>query len=86
MCLNGNYSRVRVRKHLSDMFSIRNILKQGNAFPPLFFSIASEYAIRRAQVNQDGLKLESTHQLLVYADDVIILDGSVHTIKKHAEY
>ena len=36
-------------------------------------------------VNQDGLKLNSTHQLLVYADDVNILGGSVHTIKKNAE-
>jgi hypothetical protein len=31
------------------------------------------------------LKLNGTHQLLVYAPDVIILGGSVHTIKKNAE-
>jgi hypothetical protein len=37
------------------------------------------------QVTQDGLKLNGTHQLLVYADDVNILGGSVHTIKKNAE-
>jgi len=43
----------------------------------LLFDIAVEYAIRRVQVNQDGLKLNGTHQLLVYADDVNILDGSV---------
>jgi len=28
------------------------------------------------------LKLNDAHQLLVYADDVNILGGSVHTIKK----
>ena len=50
-----------------------------------FFNFALEYAIRRAQVNQDGLKLNYTHQLLVYADDVNILGGSVHTIKENAE-
>jgi hypothetical protein len=44
-----------------------------------------EYAIRRVQVNQDGLKLNGTHQLLVYADDVNILGGSVHTIQENAE-
>jgi hypothetical protein len=37
------------------------------------------------QVNQDTLKLNGTHQLLVYADDVAILGGSVHTVKENAE-
>jgi hypothetical protein len=31
------------------------------------------------------LKLNGTHQLLVYANDVNLLGGSVHTIKKNAE-
>ena len=44
-----------------------------------------QYAIRRVQVNQDGLKLSGTHQLLVYADDVNVLGGSVHIIKENAE-
>jgi hypothetical protein len=34
---------------------------------------------------QDGLKLNGTHQLLVYADDVNILGGSVHNIKRNTE-
>jgi len=37
------------------------------------------------QVNQDGLKLNGTHQLLAYADDVNILAGSIHTLKENAE-
>ena len=36
-------------------------------------------------MNQDGLRLDGTHQLLAYADDVNILGGSVHTVKKNAE-
>jgi len=39
----------------------------------------------RVQVNQDGLNLNGTHQLLVYADDVNILGGSVHSVKENAE-
>ena len=48
-------------------------------------NFALKYAIRRVRVNQDGLKLNGTHQLLAYADDVNILGGSVHTVKKNAE-
>jgi thermostable 8-oxoguanine DNA glycosylase len=31
------------------------------------------------------LKLNGTHQLLAYADDVNILGGGVHTVKENAE-
>ena len=85
MYVNETYSRVRVGKYLSFMFPIRNDLKQGDALSPLLFNSALQYAIRRVQVHQDGLKLNGKHQLLVYVDDVNILGGSVHTVKENAE-
>jgi len=85
MCLRETYSRVQVGKHLSDMFPITNGLKKGDVLSPMLFNFALEYTIRRVQVNQDGLKLNGTHQLLVYADHVNILGGSVHIIKENAE-
>jgi len=85
LSLIETYSRVRVGKNVSDKLPIRNGLKQGDALTPVLFNFALECAIRRVQVNQDGLKLNGTHQLLVYADDVNILGGSVHTLKGNAE-
>jgi hypothetical protein len=52
MCLNEICSTVRVGKHVSDMFPIRNGFKQGDALSPLLYYLAFEYAIRRVQVNQ----------------------------------
>ena len=83
MCLTETYTRVRVGKNLSVMFPIRHGLKQRDALTPMLFNFAFEYAIRGVQVNQDGLKVNDTHQLLFYADDNI-WGGSVYAIKEKA--
>ena len=82
MCLTETYSRVRVGKNLSDWFLIRNGLKHGDALSPLLFNFSFEYAVRRVQVNQDGLKLNGTHQFPAYADDVNVLGGIVILSRK----
>ena len=60
-------------------------MKQGDALSPILFNFALEYDIKRVQVNQDGLKLSGTNQLLAYADNVNILGGSIHALKENAE-
>jgi hypothetical protein len=39
---------------------------------PQLFNFALEYTIRKVQENQVGLKLNGTHQILAYADDVTL--------------
>jgi hypothetical protein len=51
----------------------------------LFFIFALDYAIKRAQEKQEGLKLNATHQLLAYADEVNIVGENIDTIQKNTE-
>jgi hypothetical protein len=67
------------------MICIKNCLKQGDLISPFIFNFASENGIMRVQINEHGLKLNSTHPLLVYAKDVSMLGGSVHAMKKNTE-
>lgn len=56
-----------VRENISIYFP--NGLKQ-DASLPLLFNSAFKHAIKKMQVNQDGLQLSATHQLQLNTDDV----------------
>jgi hypothetical protein len=86
MCLNETYSKVRIGKHLSESFPNEISIKQGDALSPLLFNFALEYAIRKVQENQVGLKLNGTHQLLAYADEMNLLGDNKGTIEKNRNF
>jgi hypothetical protein len=60
-------------------------LNQGEALSPLLLNLALEYAIRKVQKNQVGLKLNGTYHTLVYADDVNLLGDNMNIINKNTE-
>jgi hypothetical protein len=68
---------------MSDSFLIQNCLKQGDAISLLLFNFALEYAIRKVQENQVGLKLNGTHRLMAYGDDMNLME--ITDIKKIIE-
>jgi hypothetical protein len=85
MCLNQTYCKVRLGKYLSHNFRIQNGLKQGDDLSPLHVNFALEYAIRKVQENQVGMKLYVTYQLFC-ADNVNLLGDNIkNAIKKNIQ-
>lgn len=70
MCLNETYTTVQIGNCFSDTYPIETLI----------FNFGSEYVIMKVQTNQEGIKLNASHQLTVCADD-----GWRHTyyIDKH---
>jgi hypothetical protein len=78
MCSNQTCNTLHIGKHLSDNFPIQNGLKQGDAISPLLFHFALEKSIRQVEESEVGLKLNGTHQLVVFAVEVNLLTENIN--------
>jgi hypothetical protein len=85
MCLNETYSKVRIGKCLSESFPIQNDKKRKMFYHHCFLNFTLEYAIRKVQENRMEMKLNGTHQILAYVDDVNLLGDNIGTIKKNTK-
>jgi uncharacterized protein YlaN (UPF0358 family) len=77
MCLNETYIKVQIDKYFSTSFPIQNCPKYGDALTTQLFNFSLDYAVRKVKDNQAGLKLNGTHQLLAYADDLNLLGDDI---------
>jgi hypothetical protein len=53
---------------------------EGDALSSRLFNFASEYAIRKIKANHKLLQFNSTHQVIIYADDVNLSGQTIHII------
>jgi hypothetical protein len=67
------------------MFPIQNYVKRRVDLSPLFSKSAFRYAILKVDVNQEGLKMIGTYQLLLYSDDVNLPGQDINIINKNTE-
>jgi hypothetical protein len=69
ICSNETYCKICIDKHMSHKFPIQNGLKTRRCLSPMPFNCTLKYAIMTVQEDQVRLKLNGTHQVLVYADN-----------------
>jgi hypothetical protein len=74
---NYNSFRGEVAYYTARLIPIQYGLKQGDAVSPMSSTFVLEYAIRKINQNQEVLKLNGTHRLLVYDYYVTILGENI---------
>ena len=80
-CLNRTMAELML---LRLTFLIQTELKR-NVLSPLLLNFSLEFTIRDFQENQEGFKLNETHQLLIHAGDINVKGEDIKVIKTNTE-
>lgn len=82
MRLSEACSKVWLGQSLSAKFPIQSRRKQDDALGSLLFNFALEIATRDVLVNQQRLKSNDTHQLLIFANSLNLLGSNPNIYQK----
>ena len=80
--MDNSQCRVRIQKDLSDIFTVKNGLRQGDSLACLLFNIALEKVVREAGIQTRGTIFYKSVQILAFADDVDIIARSERDLIK----
>lgn len=74
--------RVVLQNSLSEVFEISSGLKQGDGLSGLLFNLVLEWVIRRIDINWKGTLMNTSRQILGFADDLDLLGRGVIAVKE----
>ena len=75
-------SQIKIQLNLSAPFIIHEGVQQGDVLACLLFNITLEYAIRKLGIQTSGTIFCKLVQLMAYADDIVIIDRSLASMKE----
>jgi hypothetical protein len=73
MTLEGSKCRVKVQGSLSQYFTVRNGLRQGDPLSTVLFNTVLVKVVREIEINLNGNIYNRLYQHLAFADDVIMI-------------
>lgn len=76
MTLENSCSSVTTDGIISEKFSIKKGLKQGDPLSTVLFNIVLEKIIRESKIQSGGLIYHQRQQIIAYADDLVLLTRS----------
>jgi hypothetical protein len=80
--MTGTTSQICVQATLSEPLRIHIGLRQGDALACLLFNVTSEKAIRDSGIQRSWHIFQKSVQLLVYANDIVLLERTRSRLEK----